>query len=533
MLRKRISWVIALLLVVSLLAAACSSKQTEPSATADPSSATSGSSSVQGGNLIVAIKDDPKTFNPIYAGDSMSLTLGNVLFAPLIRMNGDKKEFVLAESLTASDDLKTFTLKLREGLAWHDGQPLTADDVVFTFNSLLDEKQHSYFRGSFVFEGTPMQVTKVDESTVQFVLSAASAAFESSLVQIYPIPKHIFEGEADLEKSEKNYSPVGSGPFKFKEYRAGEYVIVERSDTYFSDKAKLDSITFRIAKDNSSAVLALQNGELNVLRIEPQNYNKVKESGKSEIALFPSGAVTTIVFNQNIDVMKKQEVRQAIVHALNKEELIQAGFTSTEFAEPASSIFSPGTLHLKTDLKSYEYDQNKAKELLKAAGAEGLKIRYAYFNASTPETNMALYLQQKLQEVGLQVELIPLDAAALNKKALNKDNTDYDMSFGGYNMGFEPDAYKVLYLGDAAYNFSHYKNAEFDQWWLQAAVETDEAKRAKLYEQIQDLSADEVTTYPIAYGKSILAVDKQFGGADEAGADAVTVFDDFTKIYKK
>ncbi|MDK8184045.1 ABC transporter substrate-binding protein [Paenibacillus sp. UMB4589-SE434] len=524
MLRKR-SLSAVVLLLVSLLAGACSSYQVVTD--------NRGGLSGERGNLIIAIKDDPKTFNPIYAGDSMSLTINNALYAPLMSVNNGEKKFVLAESLAASKDLKKFTLKLRAGLVWHDGQPLTTEDVLFTFNSILDEKQHSYFRSSFVLDGKPISVNKIDERTIEFVLPQASAAFESSLVQIIPIPKHIFEGEADLEKSEKNYNPVGSGPFKFKEYRSGEYVLVERADTYFAEKSKLDSITYRIAKENNSAVLALQNGELNMLRVEPQDYAKVKAAGNANLLMFPSGGVTTMVFNMNIDIMKQKEVRQAIVHALDKQELIQAGFSSTEFAEPAPSIFSPDTLYIKKELPAYHYDPDKSKALLKAAGAEGLKIRFAYFSASTPETNMALYLQQKLKEVGIQVELIPLDGAALGKKALNKDNTDYDMSFGGYSMGFEPDAYKVLYLSDAAYNYSHYKNEQFDQWWQQAAVETDSAKREQLYGQIQELSAQEITTYPIAYGKSIIAVDSRFAGIEEAGAKPVVMFDDFAKLYKQ
>ncbi|WP_409343576.1 ABC transporter substrate-binding protein [Paenibacillus sp. MBLB4367] len=515
-------WLLAIAVIVGACSSAPATEESKGTA-----------ASKEGGNLIVAIKDDPKTFNPLYAGDRMSLTIGKTLFSPFFSINDGKKTFVLAESLKASADLTKYTLKLRSGLTWHDGQKLTADDVVFTFNSLLDEKQHSYFRSLFVLGGKPIQVNNIDELTVDFVLPQATAAFEGALVQIFPIPKHIFEGEADIEKSPKNNKPVGSGPFKFKEYRPGEYVAVERSDSYFAGKAKLDAITYRVAKDSNAAVLALQNGEINMMLIEPQDHNKVKDTGKADIVMFPSGGVTTMVFNVNIDVMKKKEVRQAIAHALDKKELITTGFSSVDFAEPAASIFSPDTLYQKKDLKSYDYNQAKAKELLKAAGAEGLKIRFAYYNASKPEANMALYIQQKLKEIGVQVELIPLDGAALGKKALNKDNTDYDMSFGGYSMGFEPDAYKALYLSDAAYNYSHYKNPEFDKLWTQAAVETDAAKRAELYKKIQELSADEVTTYPIAYGKSIIAVDKRFGGLEDAVAKQVVLFDDFTKIYLK
>ncbi|NEW07359.1 ABC transporter substrate-binding protein [Paenibacillus sp. SYP-B3998] len=514
------------LLTLVMVASACSGAPTEESKTAS-------SDSKVGGNLIVAIKDDPKTFNPIYAGDRMSLTIDQSLYAPFFSINNGKKTFVLAESLTPTADLTKYTMKLRSGLTWHDGQKLTADDVVFTFNSLLDEKQHSYFRSLFVLDGKPIQVSKVDELTVDFVLPQATAAFEGALVQIFPIPKHIFEGEADMEKSAKNNKPIGSGPFQFKDYRPGEYIMLTRYDNYFAGKAKLDAITYRVAKDSNTAVLALQNGEVNMMMIEPQDYNKVKETGKTNIVMFPSGGVTSLVFNVNIDVMKKKEVRQAIVQALDKKELITTGFSSTDFAEPASSIFTPDTLYQKKDLKAYTYNPEKAKELLKAAGAEGLKIRFAYFNASKTEANMALYVQQKLKAIGVEVELIPLDGAALGKKALNKDNTDYDMSFGGYSMGFEPDAYKPLYLSNGSYNYSHYKSEEFDKLWIKAAVETDVTKRADLYQKIQDISAEEVTTYPIAYGKSIVAVDTKFGGLEEAVPKQVVLFDDYAKIFMK
>lgn len=525
--KKKRRFLTALVIALGLVVSACS-----PEPEANEGSANT-SASKAGGNLIVAIKDDPKTFNPIYAGDRMSLTIGKALFSPLFTINDGNKTFVLTESLTPSADLTKYTLKLRSGLTWHDGQKLTADDVVFTLNSILDEKQHSYFRSLFVLDGKPVQVNKLDELTVEIVLPQASASFEGALVQLSPIPKHIFEGEADMEKSTKNNNPVGSGPFKFKEYRSGEYVIVERNDKYFGDKAKLDSITYRVAKDSNAAILALQNGEINMMLVEPQDYNKVKDTGKSELLMFPSGGVTTMVFNTNIDVMKKKEVRQAIAHAIDKKELITMGFSSVDFAEPAASIFSPDTLYQKKELKTYEYDQAKAKELLKAAGADNLTIRFAYYNASKAEGNMSLYLQQKLKEIGVQVELIPLDGATLGKKALNKDNTDYDLSFGGYSMGYEPDAYKAIYLGNAPYNYSHYKNDEFDKLWIKAAVETDANKRVDLYKRIQEMAADEVTTYPIAYGKSIIAVDKRFGGLQEAVPKQVVLFDDFTKIYMK
>ena len=177
-----------------------------------------------GGSLIIGITSgDPLAVNPLYASDRTTLTIMQALYAPLYSINNGKIEWGLAESLTPSADNLSYTLTLKPNLKWQDGQPLTADDVVFTFNKLLDAKQHSFFRSMFTYGDKPVQVSKVDDRTVKFTLPQVSAAFTGTLVQIYPIPQHVFASEGDLEKSSKNDAPVGSGPFKFKEYRAGQY----------------------------------------------------------------------------------------------------------------------------------------------------------------------------------------------------------------------------------------------------------------------------------------------------------------------
>ncbi|NGP61728.1 ABC transporter substrate-binding protein [Paenibacillus thiaminolyticus] len=524
-------WLALLLSVVVAVVSACGGSQTPAPDTA--SGTDTGGEPKSGGSIIIAVQDDPRVMNPVYAGDRVTLTINQSLFAPLYHIDNGEKKFVLAESLTPSEDSLTYTLKLREGLQWHDGQPLTADDVVFTMNSILDEKQHSSDRATYVFNGKPLTAKKVDNLTVEFVLPQQSASFEGVLANFKPIPKHVFEGEADLEKSSKNDQPIGSGPFKFKEYRAGEYVTLERFDDYFAGKAYLDSVTYRVAKDSNSANLALQNGELQMRMIDSVDYAKLDNTGKFNLVTYPEGRLIYMVFNQNVDVMKKKEVRQAIAYALNKEEMITAAFGSTEFAEPAASIFTPDTLYQTTDVATYDYNVEKAKELLQQAGVSNLKLRLAYVNSNKPQTSKALYIQQQLKEVGVDVELMALDIAAFGNMSLDMNNTSYDISFGGYIMGHEPDAYKSLYMSDAAYNYAHYKNSDFDALWNQAAVEMDKTKRGELYKQIQQTVADEMTVYPIAYGKAIVAVDKRYGGLEEAIPKPVVMFEDLSKIYVK
>lgn len=171
--------------------------------------------------------------------------------------------------------------------------------------------------------------------------------------------------------------------------------------------------------------------------------------------------------------------------------------------------------------------------MLKAAGVDKLKLRLAYINTNKPQTSQALYIQQKLKDVGIEVELQALDPSAFSKKSQNMQNTDYDLSLGGYIMGAEPDAYKSLYVSTEPYNFSHYSNKDFDALWGKAAIEMDATKRAALYKQIQQTVADEMTLYPIAYTKSIIALDNKYGGTKEAVTKPVVMFEDLSKLYVK
>ncbi|WP_223068228.1 ABC transporter substrate-binding protein [Paenibacillus caui] len=536
---RKYLWLTALLISVMTVLSACGGEGGNSSTASSGQNSSASSAPADngqpkdGGSIIIAVSDDPKALNPLYAGDRVTLTINQALYSPLFNINDGKKTFVLAESEKVSDDHLTYTIKLRSGLKWHDGQPITADDLVFSINSILDEKQNNPFRSMYVFNGKPVKVSKVDDLTVNIVLPEVSAAFDGALVQLYPIPEHIFKGEADIEKSRKNSNPVGSGPFKFKEYRPGEYVTLERFDDYFAAKPHLDSVTYRIAKDPNAANLALQNGEIQMRMVDTQDYKKLKDTGKFNLLVYPEGRLQYMVFNLNIPSMQNVKVRQAIAYALDKNEMIAASYSSSEFAEPAPSILTPDTLYQTSDLEKYDYNLDKAKQLLSEAGVSNLKLRLAYSNTNKPQESQALYVQQKLKDAGIEVELVPMDVTAYGNKTLDMNNKDFELNFGGYIMGYEPDAYKSLYMSNEAYNYSHYKNPEFDALWDKGAVETDEAKRAELYKQIQQTVANEMTVYPIAYTKAVVAVDNSYGGIEEARPKPVVMLEDLSKLYKK
>ncbi|MFD2614538.1 ABC transporter substrate-binding protein [Paenibacillus gansuensis] len=488
-----------------------------------------------GGSLIIAVGADPVILNPNYAGDRVSLTIDQALFAPLFQVNNGKKTFYLAESLEPSVDNLTYTLKLKPGLTWHDGEKLTADDVVFTIQKILDEKQNSFLRGNFVIGGKPVEAVKVDETTVEFKLPQVSPAFEATLVQVSPIPKHIFENEADIEKSIKNSTPVGSGAFKFKEYKTGEYVTLERFDNYVGGKPHLDSITYRIAKDTNAANLALQNGEINIKYVDPQDVATIQATNNFEILPYSEGRLSYVLFNQNSDTgaLGKKEVRQALSYALNREELIQVAYTSSDYADPAKSFVTPDGLFHTNEVTSYDNDINKAKELLKAAGAEGLKLRFIVSSGNKAQEAISLYVQQKLKEIGVEVEIKAMDASAYGEKFVDPNAKDFELAAAGYIMGYDPDAYSILYTTKGNANYSHYSNQEADSLFQQGAGEADAAKRGEIYKKLQETVAQDAPIYPIAYTKTIVAVDKKYGGLEEAVLKPVVIFEDLSKIYLK
>ncbi|MED5018702.1 ABC transporter substrate-binding protein [Paenibacillus chibensis] len=536
--RKYLSGVIILALLTMIVSACGSGDSSSSSSSNTGTSSDTAQTTDQpkdGGNLIIGVAADPVILNPNYAGDRVSLTIDQALYAPLFQVNNGKKTFYLADSLEPSADKLTYTLKLKSGLTWHDGEKLTADDVVFTIDKILDEKQNSMLRGNFIIGGKPIQAVKVDDTTVEFKLPQVSPAFEATLVQVTPIPKHIFENEADIEKSPKNNTPVGSGPFKFKEYKTGEYVTLDRFDNYFGGKPHLDSITYRISKDANASNLALQNGEINIKYVDPQDAATIESTGNFEMKNYSEGRLSYLIFNENSDtgLLAKKEVREALSYALNREELIQVAYTSPDYADPAKSFVTPDGLYHDNNVTTYDNDVNKAKELLQASGATGKKLRIIVSGGNKAQEAIALYVQQKLKDVGVEVEIQSMDASAYSTKFTDPKATDYELAVGGYIMGFDPDAYSILYTSGSDSNYTHYSDKEVDQLFTQGASEADDAKRGEIYKKLQEKIASDAVIYPIAYTKTIVAVDKKFGGLDDAVLKPVVIFEDPSKLYLK
>ncbi len=483
----------------------------------------------EGGTIVFAAGGDPRVLNPMYGNDRVTMTINNALYSPLFDIENGEKQYYLAESFTPSADFLSYTLKLKKDLKWHDGKAITADDIVFTLDKILDQKQKSLLRGDFLVDGKPIEYKKVDDLTVEFKLARVMMSFESSVAGFTPIPKHVFEGEEDIAKSTKNDTPVGSGPYKFKEHKKGESVTLVKNEDYFGGKPHIDNVVYRIIADTNSSNSAFLNGEISAKYVDPRDVDKFKD--KATLETYDEGMLVNAIMNFDSPALGKKEVRQAIAYALDKEEIIKAGYLDEKYAAKAYSALVPTTLYYTEDLNKYEKNVDKAKELLNKAAVKDLKLSIVFTNGKKSDEATALVMQQRLKEIGIDLQLVPMERNAFIQKLFTEGKKDFDMAINAYVMGKEPNAYRSIFEVGGENNVSNYVNKDLDKKWEAANGETDKAKREALYKEIQNTIAEDLPIYPITYSQSIIAVDKKIGGVKEAKPAPIFMFKDLSKLY--
>lgn len=521
--RKHVKTLVVAMLSLLLVLAGCSSKSTN------------NASSNTGGNkpdtFVYGIDGDPgNAVNVITTGDRYGLMEIKTIYSPLYMYNGkDKVKYFLAESMTPSSDYLTYTAKLRKGVKWHDGKDFTADDVVFTYDQMLKEENGGWARSQLIFNNKPVKVEKVDDYTVKFILPEVSMGAMEALGNIFIMPKHIYDGEKNIANSPKNATPVGTGPYKFKEYKAGESVTFEKNADYFLGAPKISKVVYRIIMDANTATMALQKGEINALAIQPSDATKFKDSYNVTLKPYDEGRIGYLAFNLSSKSVQSKEVRKAIAYGMNREEINTASYVSTDYSEPAFSVLPKTATYFTDKVERHVFDTKKAKELLSKAGVSNLKLKLAFISNNPIQQKQAAVIQQNLKDAGINIELVGMDATALSKK-LEKVQTDFDMYLGGYIMGIDPDTFNSLFVTNGNANYMHYSNKKVDELFNQGRVEKDDAKRQAIYEEIQKLIIDDAAFYPLTENKRILAIDSRIKGIEDAGLVPVYTFEDMSKL---
>ena len=234
--------------------------------------------------------------------------------------------------------------------------------------------------------------------------------------------------------------------------------------------------------------------------------------------------------NNASDALKDVKVRQAVLYALNKDELNKAGYLSDKYYENVYSILPPANSFSTEDVEKYETSIEKSKNLLKEAGVESVNLNLAFSSDDPVQKIQATLIQQQLQKAGITVELAGGDGAAIFTELKKPGSTKYDLFMGGYIMGNDPDSYSKLFASDGAANYFQYNSEVTDKLFDDGATQMDENKRKEIYVKLQQQIANDAVFYPIVDNRKVLATNKAISHVEEAGLVPIYTFEDLSKL---
>ncbi len=471
-----------------------------------------------GGTLITAITGDPVSLNGIYANDGASIAVLSFVFNPLTLGGenwGTEIKGDLAESWEVSEDGLTWTFKLHEGVTWHDGEPLTAEDVVYTFNTIqTSEEDIAPFRPRFLQNGEPILFEAVDDLTVKATLTEPNASFFTD-ISVPIVPKHVLEGQ-DLREGPFNREPVGSGPFRVTEWRTGESITLEANENYFKGRPCLERIIFRIIPDEQAQVAALQTGEVDFLPNIPGASVSIFEADPNfQVAIAESDSLYQMFFNLSLEQFQDPKVRQALMIAIDRQAVVD--IVRQGYGVVHNSHFDHVVPFYQQDkLGGYDYNPELAGQMLDELGitdADG--DGYRDLDGETWEVNIvtfsgnfrdyedyAIVVQQYWEDIGIKTNLELRDLSTLVEQLYQErvEEKEYEVHTSGWGViGPEPNSYANFYMwtDELGPNLSNYRNEEVNALFEQARTETDFEARMAIYEQIEALLWAELPTIPL------------------------------------
>jgi peptide/nickel transport system substrate-binding protein len=480
--------------------------------------------------LIQGSIGDASNLLPLLASDSASHDISGLIFNGLVKYDknlnlvGD-----LAESWEVSPDGLTITFKLRKGVKWQDGREFTAEDVMFGYRTIISPNTRTAYSGDY---------KEVKEATVagpysfRVVYKRPFAPGLSSWGSLVVLPKHLLEGQ-DINKSPFSRKPVGTGPYKFKEWKTGEKIVLQANPDYFDGRPYLDGFVYRIIPDPATMFLELKSGGLDFMGLSPLQYTRQTDTRKMQRDFrkykYLAFAYTYLGYNQKDPKFQDVRVRQAITYGIDKKEIIDGVLLGLGLI--ATGPYKPDTPWYNPNVKQYPHDPEKAKSLLAEAGwkpgADGTLAKDGKLFGFTILTNQgnesrakcAEIIQRRLRTLGIQVKIRTVEWAAFINDFIDKKNFEAVML--GWTLGQDPDMYDIWHssrVGPKELNFISYQNEEVDQLLEKGRYTFDQKVRKACYDRIQEILAEEQPYTFLYVPYALPVISARFRGIEPAPA---------------
>ena len=445
-----------------------------------------GAAPVKGGTLRISVDQAASVIHPLLTRVNPEYMVTELLYSNLTRLKVDMSvEPDLAESWSANDALTQWTFKLRSGVKFHDGSPLTANDVVQSFKAILDPKNASPARNNV---GPIADVIAADPLTAVFKLSTPYADFP--VATAYTVARIIPASIATGDFKTLSTTAVGTGPFKLVSYEPDRLIVVERNPDYYDAKRPyLDRVEIQVFPDTSAQTSALLAGDIDIIStVQPTEYLRMKDAQGVNPLRVPSGQFCNINFGCDTKPFNDVRVRRALALTVDRQAMVD--FVTEGFGTPGNDTALNSSYRFYADLPLRQANIAEAKKLLAEAGyPNGFEATLIASDKPSQRTQLAVALREMAKEAGININVQTMPHATYLEQVWKKGS----FYVGFYNMQPTADAiFKLLYTSDAAWNETRWDNAAFDKVVNEARGITDEAKRKELYAEAQKLMNEDV-----------------------------------------
>ncbi len=458
----------------------------------------------------ISIQSEPSRLNPVTREDTEAGFVLSMIHDPLIELDSEGNyttEGAVAEDYEISEDGTVYTFYIREGITFHDGNELTAEDVKFSYEQFMDEEMgsphHSYYQGV-------EELNLLDDYTLEVVLESPDVAFlTTARLRGHVMPKEYIE-DVGWEAYERN--PVGSGPYRFVEHHSGSFIELERNEDFWHHVAEIPNLEFRFYPEISTAVMALEAKEIDfIAELPADEYNSLKNNPAAELKFgsFEIFQDHRIVFNKRDDsIFSDKRLRQAVAYAINREELI--ALTRGDLAVPAVGRVPGFHAASASNANAYEYNPDRARELLEEAGyPDGFETAIYAPSGYRERVMESEQIQQQLAEVGIQAEVVTLEWGTY----LDATGEGEAPIFRERWSATAPDPFSFIenWHSESSWNpiFGVYHNEEVDELINQIRVETNTERRWELFREVQEVAMEDVPSYPLYWPIDGLAYNDQ------------------------
>lgn len=457
------------------LIAACSSD-------AEPGNGPTSVALKKGGTLLAAVAGDPDSLDPQKASFASAAEIYAGIFSRLVNLeSGGKFAPSLAESWTMPDD-KTYVFDLKQGVTFHNGDPLTPEDVVFTFERMISKSFGSTYASDFA---TLSGIEKSGPSQVTFHLRQPFAAFLANLAN----RGHIVSEKA-VKANDPRRHPIGTGPFKFDSWNQGQNLKLVRNPNYFiANRPYLDVVDVRFRPIDQSRVLALQSGQLQwVDGLAPQSIKSAESSSEIKVvASSETGKPEFLFFNLKTGPLGNKALRQAISWGIDRKEIAKAGFFGT--VEPGSQEFGSSSPWFDKDSDPYSAGPNPdmVRSKLKEAGFPngGVTVKYLTETSRPDAPRTAQLIQQQLKPYGINIEIEAVEVSVWINRLFAGE---FEITQAFQEQLVDPDNYWTLFwTSNASQNVTGYSNPAFDDLVAQAANTVEVDARREIYARARKL----------------------------------------------